>query len=93
MHHYATPLNVSLVFKRRQSRILAETMEYPFETQVRLVIALCCIHNIIRMVSGDDIYNDLWRRENSTDLNGRVDNGDVNFKAITPAQRGRRSLS
>ena len=61
-------------------------MEYPFETQVRLVIALCCIHDIIRMVSGDDIYNDLWRRENSTDLNGRVDNGDVNFKAITPAQ-------
>ena len=38
------------------------------------------------MVSGDDIYDDLWRRENSTDLNGRVDNGDVNFKAITPAQ-------
>ena len=61
-------------------------MEYPFEIQVRLVIALCCIHNIIRLVSGDDIFDDLWRRENSTDLNGRVDNGDVNFKAITPAQ-------
>jgi hypothetical protein len=61
-------------------------MEYPFETQVRLIIALCCIHNIIRMVSGDDMYDDLWRRENSIDLGGRVGNGDVNCKAITPMQ-------
>ena len=62
-------------------------MEYPFETQVCLVMALCCIHNIIRMVSGDDMYDDLWRRENSTDLSGHVGNGDVNYKAITPAQK------
>lgn len=61
-------------------------MEYPFETQVRLVIALCCIHNIIRMVSGDDMYDDSWRRENSTNLSGHIGNGDVNYKAIMPAQ-------
>ena len=64
-------------------------MKYPFEIQVRLVKALCYIHNIIRMISGDDIYDALWMKEDGTEPCGPMDisiKDHVNSKAITAAQ-------
>ena len=75
---------------KKRFQILAETMEYSFEIQIRLVKALYCIHNIIRMISGDDIYDELWMREDAAKPHGSTITdsiGDhVNSKAITAAQ-------
>ena len=38
-------------------------MEYPYQIQVRLVNVLCCIHNIIRIIGGDDDIDEEWIRE------------------------------
>ena len=38
-------------------------MEYPDQIQVRLVNVLCCIHNIIRIIGGDDDIDEEWIRE------------------------------
>jgi hypothetical protein len=75
---------------KKRFQIVTETMEYSFEIQVCLVKALCCIHNIIQMISGDDIYDELWMREDATELHRPTDIdsiGDhVNSKVITTVQ-------
>ena len=56
--------------------------------QVQLVRALCCLHNIIRIIGGDDIFDEEWD-ENYDDGNEDNDNMDdtrVSSKAITTAQ-------
>lgn len=65
-------------------------MKYSFELQVHLIKALCCIHNIIPMISGDDFYDELWMREDAmkpygpTDTSGTGDH--INSKVITASQ-------
>ena len=44
-------------------KILNQQIEYPFEVQVRLVKALCCLHNIIRIKGGDDWFYEEWKRD------------------------------
>src|SRR5437667_4758184 len=43
--------------------VLKKRFEFPYNVQVRLVKVLCCLHNIIRLVSGDDIYDKEWERD------------------------------
>ena len=47
---------------KRRFKILTQQIEYPFEVQVRLVKALCCLHNIIRVKGGDDWFDEEWER-------------------------------
>jgi len=62
-------------------------LAYPFAVQVQLVRALYCLHNIIRIIGGDDIFDKEWD-ENYDDGNEDNDNMDtrVSSKAITTAQ-------
>lgn len=39
---------------KRRFRALKTPMEYPYETQVKLVLALCGLQNFIRRVGGSD---------------------------------------
>ncbi len=41
---------------KRRFRILASEPEYPFNTQVNLVMALTTLHNFIRTVPGENDY-------------------------------------
>src|SRR6266516_2948219 len=68
--------------------ILIKKLAYPFMVQVQLVRALCCLHNIIWIIGGDDIFDEEWD-ENYDDRNEDNDNMDdprVSSKAITTAQ-------
>jgi|SRR5437667_3614274 len=48
---------------KKRFPILKNQLEFPYNVQVRLVKALCCLHNIIRLVGGDDIYDKEWERD------------------------------
>src|SRR5436305_3641347 len=39
---------------KKRFKILRQQKKYFYEIQVRLIKALCCLHNIIRIVDGDD---------------------------------------
>ena len=68
--------------------ILIKKLAYLFAVQVQLVRALYCLHNIIRIIGGDDIFNEEWD-ENYDDGNEDNDNMDdtrVSSKAITTVQ-------
>ena len=43
---------------KNRFKTLIQQMEYSFVVQVKLVEALCCLHNIIRLVGGDDIFDE-----------------------------------
>ena len=62
-------------------------MEYPFPVQVKLVKALCCLHNVIRLIGGDDAFDEEWntRIANET-LSDASNNDNVSRSAITTAQ-------
>ena len=61
--------------------------EYPFKIQVRLVKVLCCLHNIIRITGGDDVFDELWKK-NSARLSPKNKSSQegVLSKATSPAQ-------
>jgi hypothetical protein len=60
--------------------------EYPFKIQVQLVNVLCCLHNIIRITGGDDVFDELWKK-NSARLPPKKSSQDgVLSKATSPAQ-------
>jgi DDE superfamily endonuclease len=81
---------------KKRFKVLNTPLEHPFEVQVRIVQVLCCLHNIIRLVGGDDDFDRKWLQENSMNTaNGfskscasdsEVSNGAVTFKNITSAQ-------
>ena len=48
---------------KKRFPILKNQLEFPYNIQVRLVKVLCCLHNIIRLVDGDDIYDEEWERD------------------------------
>ena len=67
--------------------ILIKKLAYLFAVQVQLVRVLYCLHNIIRIIGGDDIFDEEWD-ENYDDTNEDNDNMDdtrVSSKAITTA--------
>ena len=64
-------------------------MEYSFEIQMRLIKVLYYIHNIIRRISGDDIYDALWMKEDAAKFCGSMDTNIkdyINSKVTTAAQ-------
>ena len=50
---------------KKRFRVLTHQLEYSFEIQVRLMMVICCLHNIVRLVSGDDWFDEEWEREHS----------------------------
>src|SRR5437667_3072139 len=45
---------------KNQFKMLTQQLEFPFPVQMKLVKALCCIHNIIRLIGGDDAFDEEW---------------------------------
>jgi hypothetical protein len=75
---------------KKRFPILKNQLEFPYNIQVRLIKVLCCIHNIIRLVDGDDIYDEEWEREqNLRDLECEKDDDElesVRSKRVTARQ-------
>jgi len=66
-----------------------DQLEYRYGNQVQLINALCCLHNIIRVISGDDIYDKEWESEFKSGTQGtniHMGQGVVTTKAITAAE-------
>ena len=62
-----------------------QQLEFQFQIQVRLVKALCCIHNIIRQIGGDDVFDEEWDPRNNCNVDATT-NDDVARRAITITQ-------
>lgn len=71
----------------KRFKLLIQQLEFPFPIQVKLVKALCCLHNIIRLIGGDDIFDEEWdigiANEISFDI---LSNDHVSRRIITIAQ-------
>ena len=69
---------------KNRFKILTQQLEFPFLVQVKLVKALCCLHNIIRLIGGDDIFDEEW---DANEILSDISNNDnVSRRAITIAQ-------
>jgi hypothetical protein len=69
-------------------KVLRQQLEYPYEVQVRLIKALCCIHNIIRLRGGDDLWDELWEEKykNKNPPQSAESNAAVMSQSITSEQ-------
>src|SRR5437762_7507680 len=70
---------------KNRFKMLTQQLEFPFLVQVKLVKALCCLHNIIRLIGGDDVFDEEWnmRTANEIDVSS---NDNIARRAITTAQ-------
>ena len=48
---------------KKRFKVLTYQLEYPFKIQVRLVKVMCCLHNIIRIAGGDDMFDEMWEED------------------------------
>ncbi len=73
---------------KKRFKVLTHQVEYPYKIQVRLIKVLCCLHNIIRIVGGDDWFDEQWIRDlkNADSSQSDLSNEVVTSKAITTAQ-------
>ena len=87
---------------KKRFPILKNQLEFPYNIQVRLVQVLCCLHNIIRLIDGDDIYDEEWERDQRfEDFESEEDDDDlepvrskrVTAKQYAAAQRMRDSIA
>ena len=89
LHHSSLHNAIERIFGilKNRFKILTQQLEYPFPVQVKLVKALCCLHNIIRLIGGDDAFDEEWdtRIANET-LSDASNNDNVSRRAITTAQ-------
>ena len=73
---------------QKRFRVLTTQLEYPYEIQVRLVKAICCMHNIIRLTGGDDWFDELWEKSQANTRRRRNSRSEVDVvvrKAVTAA--------
>ena len=73
---------------KKRFPVLAHQLAYPYLVQVQLVEALCCLHNIIRVIGGDDDIDDDWNRIHHEGHDNTVGNSDkyISGRAITTAE-------
>jgi hypothetical protein len=50
---------------KKRFKVLTDQLEYSYTFQVRIVKAICTLHNIIRLTGGDDIFDELWIQTNA----------------------------
>ena len=75
---------------KKRFRVLTSQLEYSYEIQVRLVKVMCCLHNMIRVTGGDDLFDEMWIQNNkesdeSTE-NHKPTEDVVAYKAVTAAE-------
>jgi hypothetical protein len=76
---------------KKRFKVLTEQLEYPYAVQVRLVKVICCLHNIIRVTGGDDVFDELWIQTNvrTGSSNRRAGSGvedAVVYKTVSAAE-------
>jgi hypothetical protein len=73
----------------KRFQVLTHQLEYPYEIQVRLVIVICCLHNIIRLKGGDDLFDELWAKNHAHTSSSRNSSSEVEAvvrKGVTAAE-------
>ena len=65
--------------------MLTQQLKFLFQIQVRLVKALCCIHNIIWQIGGDDVLDEEWDLQSTCNVD-TTSNNDVTRRASTTIQ-------
>jgi len=48
---------------KKRFKVLTYQLEYPFKIQVRLVNVMRCLHHIIRIAEGDDMFDEMWEKD------------------------------
>ena len=72
---------------KNRFKMLTQQLEFPFPVQVKLVKALCCLHNIIRLIGGDDTFDKEWDTGIANEVLSDISNNDnVSRRTITTAQ-------
>lgn len=69
---------------KRRFRLMVAAPEYSPDTQAKVVLALCALHNFIRVHDPDDLDDQDWQEENerrppmpsTADLGGRVNQAE-----------------
>ena len=70
---------------KKRFKIFKVQLEFPFSTQVKLVNALCCLHNIIRLIGGADIFNEEWELD-EIDEDSISSTDNVSRRVVSTAQ-------
>ena len=68
---------------KNRFKLLTRQFEHPFSIQVQLVNAICCLHNIIRQVGGDDILDEDWLAKERLGTNVLNNDDNVSIRATT----------
>jgi len=68
---------------KNRFKLLTRQLEHPFSIQVQLVNAICCLHNIIRQVGGDDILDEDWLAKERLGTNVLNNDDNVSTRATT----------
>jgi DDE superfamily endonuclease len=76
---------------KKRFKILTDQLEYSYKIQVRLVKVICCLHNIIRLKGGNDLFDKLWLESQAkagmSTANGTDETEEeVICKAVTAAE-------
>jgi hypothetical protein len=75
---------------KKRFQVLTNQLEYSYKIQVRLVKVICCLHNIIRLTGGDDLFDEMWIQndeESSESTGNHMPIGDVVvYKAVTAVE-------
>ena len=68
---------------KNRFKLLTRQLEHPFSIQVQLVNAICCLHNIIQQVGGDDILDEDWLAKERLGTNVLNNDDNVSTRATT----------
>ena len=68
---------------KNRFKLLTRQLEHPFSIQVQLVNAICCLHNIIRQVGGDDILDEDWLAKERLGTNVLNNDDNISTRATT----------
>ena len=74
---------------KKRFQVLTHQLEYPYKIQVRLVKVICCLHNIIRLTGGDDLFDEMWAKSHADTSLRRNSSSEVEAvvrKAVTAAE-------
>ena len=68
---------------KNRFKLLTRQLEHLFSIQVQLVNAICCLHNIIRQVGGDDILDEDWLAKERLGTNVLNNDDNVSTRVTT----------
>ena len=70
---------------KKRFKIFKVQLQFQFSTQVKLVNTLCCLHNIIRLIGGADIFDEEWELD-ETDEDSISSTDSISRRVVSTAQ-------